>query len=325
MLTGSVIAMPTPVKKHLDQPAAGPWRGAALSLGKALWRTIQACMRYRVTGLAAESAFFLVLSLPPLLFGLAGSIGFIADQFSGHSVASFRTNTLDLARHVLSERTISEVLAPTLDEVLGQGRVDVISIGFILALWSGSRALAVFLDTVTIMYGHGGRRGIIHSRALSVGFYLVMLTLTAIVFPLVVAGPTLLHRILPSSISWLIGWYWPVVLLGSVVLLTTVYSWAVPVRRRWRADLPGALLTLAMWLGGSWLLRTVLSASLGSSSLYGPLSAPITLLMWLYLASLAVLIGAAFNSAIESVWPRFSGITEVLAHDIDARAKEPSA
>jgi membrane protein len=44
-----------------------------------LWRlvvsTVGTCFRQRVTGLAAEAAFFALLSLPPLLFGLAGSIG----------------------------------------------------------------------------------------------------------------------------------------------------------------------------------------------------------------------------------------------------------
>ena len=39
-------------------------------------------MRYRVTGLAAEAAFFAVLSVPPLIFALAGAIGYVTDQFS---------------------------------------------------------------------------------------------------------------------------------------------------------------------------------------------------------------------------------------------------
>ena len=41
------------------------------------WRvvahTFAACLHYRVTGLAAEAAFFAILSLPPLIFGLAGA------------------------------------------------------------------------------------------------------------------------------------------------------------------------------------------------------------------------------------------------------------
>ena len=307
MLTGTVVAMHPAVKRrvHRDNDALT----LPSKLGKVVWRTIQAGMRYRVTGLAAESAFFLVLSLPPLLFGVAGSIGFIANRFSGQSVSNFRNQILELAGHVLSQRTIDDVLAPTLDDVLAQGRVEVMSIGFLLALWSGSRALSVFMDTVTIMYGHGGSRGIIRHRALSVGFYLILLTLTAIVAPLVLAGPGLLTRLLPHGLAGLMQLYWPVVLIGSVLLLTTVYSFAVPARRRWRAELPGALLTLVMWLVGSWALRAALSASFDSSSLYGPLSAPITLLMWLYLSSLSVLIGAAFNASVSAVWPGVSSVS----------------
>lgn len=322
MLTGTVVTMHPAVKRRAECSDEHALLGLPTRLGKVIWRTVQAGMRYRVTGLAAESAFFLVLSFPPLLFGLAGSIGFIAQRFSGQSVQGFRTQTLELATHVLSQSTIRDVLAPTLDDVLAKGRVEVMSIGFLLALWSGSRALSVFLDTVTIMYGHGGSRGIIRHRALSVGAYLAMLLLSALVFPLVIAGPTLLGRLLPASLNWLVDLYWPVVMLGSVLLLTSIYSWAVPIRRRWRADLPGALLTMATWVFGSWALRTMLGASLGTSSLYGPLSAPITLLMWLYLTSMAVLIGAAFNASVESVWPSISGVSCAKTDEIKERTQE---
>ena len=59
---------------------------------------------------------------------------------------------------------------------------------------------------------------------------------------------------------------------------------------------------------GSVLLRVVLNASSGSSTIYGPLAAPIAVLIWLYVMSLAVLVGAAFNAAADDVWPRLTGI-----------------
>jgi membrane protein len=74
----------------------------------------------------------------------------------------------------------------------------------------------------------------------------------------------------------------------------------VPVRNRWRGALPGAGLTLLLWLGGSALLRLVLGLSIGSTSIYGPLAAPIAVLLWLYLINLALLVGAAFNASIEA-------------------------
>src|SRR4051794_25486626 len=74
-----------------------PQAAVAARLGRArqlLWRllvsTVGACMRYRVTGLAAEAAFFAVLSVPPLIFAMAGAIGFVTDRFSPAQVADVR-------------------------------------------------------------------------------------------------------------------------------------------------------------------------------------------------------------------------------------------
>ena len=72
------------------------------------------------------------------------------------------------------------------------------SIGFLIALWSGSRALNVFIDTCSIMYGLGGVRGIVRTRVLSFSLYIVVLLVGIVVIPLVLAGPTLLGRVLPG-------------------------------------------------------------------------------------------------------------------------------
>ena len=109
------------------------------------------------------------------------------------------------------------------------------------------------------MYGLAGQRGIVRTRALSFVLYLVFLLVGIVLLPLVLAGPALVDRVLPPSLEIIGDLYWPVVLLGSVCFLATLYHLSVPVRTRWRADLPGAALTLLIWLGGSALLRFVLS------------------------------------------------------------------
>ncbi len=284
------------------------WSRARSRSWSVLVRTLGACMRYRVTGLAAEAAFFAILSLPPLIFGLAGAIGYVARRFDVRTIEGLQDQVLALASRVLTEDAVSGVIAPTLDDVLSGGRVEVISLGFLLALWSGSRALNVFVDTITIMYGLAGRRSIVRTRALSFSLYVVFLLVGTILVPLVLAGPGVVDRLLPSRLQVLGDLYWPVVLVSSVCFLTSLYHLSVPVRTRWRADLPGAVLTLAFWIGGSVLLRLALSASTGSTSIYGPLAAPIAVLVWLYLISIAVLVGAAFNAAVDTVWPGLSGI-----------------
>ena len=59
------------------------------------------------------------------------------------------------------------------------------------------------------------------------------------------------------------------------------------------------------WVVGSWLLRWVLTITAADSkSVYGPLAAPIAVLLWLYVVSIAVLIGAALNASLDTVWPQ---------------------
>ncbi len=274
-----------------------------------LWRlvvtTFGACLRNRVTGLAAEAAFFAILSVPPLVFALAGAIGYVSEHFSQAEVDEVRSFVVELSSRALTDAAVDRIVVPTIDEVLEGGRFDVISIGFVLALWSGSRALNVFVDTITIMHGLGGKRGIVATRALSFGLYLLGLVIGAVTLPLVVAGPTMLARLAPPRLAFLLGFYWPTVLLLGICFLATLYHVAVPVRTKWTFNLPGAVFALACWILGSAALRwglTVTSAE--SSSIFGPLAAPIYVLIWLYLLAIAVLIGAAVNAAFDEVFPQ---------------------
>jgi len=283
-------------------------RNVWLKIWPVVVQTFASCIRYRVLGLGAEAAFFAILSLPPLIFGLVGAVGFVAQTFDVTTVAEFRDQVLALSSRLLTPSAVDGVIAPTLDDVLAGGRFEVISIGFVIALWSGSRALNVVVDTVTIMYGLAGQRGILRTRVVSFALYLGFLIAAVILLPLVLAGPGLVALILPDRLSIIGDLYWPVVLLGSVCMLATLYHLAVPLRTRWRADLPGAALTLLIWLGGSYLLRVVLGLTIGSATIYGPLAAPIAVLIWLYLLSVAILIGAAFNASLDALYPRLSGL-----------------
>jgi membrane protein len=279
------------------------WATARDVTWRLLRATVGSIFRYRVTGLAAEAAFFAILSLPPLIFGLAGTIGYLADRYEVGEVSNLKTEVLDLASRALTDSTVETVIAPTLDDVLAGGRFDVVSIGFVLALWSGSRALNVIVDTITIMYGLGGRRGIVKTRALSFTLYVIGLILGIIVIPLILAGPGLVDRIVPERLDVVMTLYWPTVLLLSIAFITTLYHLSVPVRTSWWYDVPGAVFTLLAWIAGSWVLRWTLAHTVGSTSIYGPLAAPIAVLIWLYILSIVVLIGAALNAAFDRVFP----------------------
>ena len=284
-----------------------------------LWRiivtTVGSCLRNRVTGLAAEAAFFAVLSVPPLIFALAGAVGFVGDQASAARIDEIRNAVLEFSRQALTDSAVNKIIEPTIDDVLRGGRYDVISIGFVLALWSGSRALNVFVDTITIMHGLGGHRGIVQTRALSFVLYVLAMLTGAISLPLVVAGPRLVDRALPERFDVLNVLYWPIVVVVCICFLATLYHVSVPVRTNWSFNLPGATFSLFCWIAGSYVLRWVLTATAAESrSIYGPLAAPIAVLLWLYLLAIAVLIGAAVNAAFDTVFPQKNTTRALTVH-----------
>jgi len=302
---------PSPAVEEAPGRPALAWPAWLIRLRGTTWRvivsTVGASMRHRVTGLAAEAAFFTVLSVPPLIFALAGAIGYVTHSFSPDQVDHVRTAILDLASRFLTDSAVDRVIQPTINDVLRGGRFDVISVGFVLSLWSGSRAMHVFVDTITIMHGLGGHRGIVKTRALSFSLYLLAIVTGVVSLPLMVAGPRLIHRWLPNRADFLVGFYWPTVIVICICFLTTLYHVSVPVRTNWSFNLPGAVFALFCWIAGSYTLRWVLTITAAESrSIYGPLAAPIAVLLWLYLLALAVLIGAAVNAAFDTVFPQKS-------------------
>jgi len=282
--------------------------------------TVNSCMEYRVIGLAAEAAFFSLLSLPPLLLGLLGLLGYF-DQWL-IDVETIRSNIIDASDTVLTAKGVDQIVRPLLDDVTRGGRPDLISFGFALALWSGSRAVNVFIDTITIMYGLEGHRGIVKTRLLAFGLYLVALVIGVVALPLMVAGPDAVVQLLPWSETAVRVLYWPVVVVLSVAFLTTLYHAAVPVRSPWREDLPGALVALGMWLLGSVLLRLYLLNAVEGPTIYGSLAAPVAVLLWFGVSAFAVLVGAAVNAAFDRVWP---SVATATGRAETARAREEAA
>jgi membrane protein len=124
-----------------------------------------------------------------------------------------------------------------------------------------------------------------------------------IVLPLVLAGPDAVNVVIPQRVDFLNQLYWPVVTILSAGFLNTLYHLSVPVRTPWVSDLPGAFLALSIWILGSFVLRWILQSTVGGTSIYGPLAAPIAVLLWLYLTAIAVLIGAALNAVVDRLWP----------------------
>jgi membrane protein len=265
--------------------------------------TVAICLRYRVTGLASEAGFFALLSLPPLILGLVGGVGYVGAAVGSDAVSDVRLQIQRYANQVFASESIVNTIMVSIDDVLERGRLDIISIAFLISLWSGSRVLNVFIDTISIMYGQGGERGIVRTRALSFSLYIVGLLVGAVILPLVLLGPSLLDDLLPAGWQFVLSLYWPVVTLLTVASLASLYHVSTPRRSPWTRDIPGGILALVIWVLASFALRKVIAVSVGGTSIYGPLAASIVVLIWLYFLAIAVLIGAALNAATRQMWP----------------------
>ena len=293
-------------------------------------RTVRKAWSDRILGLSAETAFWQLLSLPSLFLAVLGALGFVARLFGPSTVTRAQTELLNGFGRAFSPEVVSQLIAPTVRQVLRGGRADIVSVGFVLALWAGSSATATFVNTITIAYGMRDLRGAVRSRLLALWLYLGSIVLGTILLPMLVLGPTLLTDAFPRAArdtarTVITGLYWPVVIVLLMLGLTTLYHLAPPRRRPWRRGLPGALLAMMMFLGGSAGLRVYIGFVLAHNTAYVTLATPIAALLFFYILAFGVLIGAEFNAAFEELHPvrakpqRDRGVWRSLPED-DANA-----
>ena len=267
-------------------------------------RTIRSAGRHRLIGVAAEFAFFLLLSIPPAILIFAGLAGYIGDLFGTSAQASLQRSIVNGLGTFLAPETMRDFVRPAVNDLFARGRADILSVGALLALWSASRATNVFMYAMDVTHGSPDARMGWRRRLTALGVTLVGLTILAVVLPFILAGPRLGHVIadhtaLPDAFAttWQVL-YWPVAGLAGVAMLATVYRFAVRRRTPWRGHLPGAILAAALWIAAAFGLRAYAGVALGKGSAFGPLGAPIILLLWLYVSALAVLLGAELNAQI---------------------------
>ncbi len=267
---------------------------------------------HRINGLAAEVAFFALFSLPPSLLALFSAIGFVSESVGPEATNRVRAELLVNAERFLTPDTVRAVIEPTIDELLKGGRADLLSIGVLFALWSTSRAADTLLAALHIAYAIDQRLSIWKRRGLALLYTLVAVVWGAVVLPLLVMGPDLGRALTgPLGLAEIVEpvWgllYWPVTLTLVLVTLTAVYHFALPWRTPFLRDLPGSILALLLWVGGTAALRAYGRWVVESSPIYGSLASPMIVLVWLYFMAFGVLMGAELNAAIESVFPTIS-------------------
>ncbi|MFD0919829.1 YihY/virulence factor BrkB family protein [Saccharopolyspora rosea] len=278
----------------------GPLRLVLRTLDKAWWDNI--------FSESAAAAFWQTMSLPPLLLGLLGSLGFVGDWFGPGVVEAVHSKIISFARSVFTPGVVDQIIGPTVEDILTKAHSEIISVGFLLSLWAGSSALASLIDSITMAYGQYLVRHSVWQRIFALLLYLVALIVAVIGLPVIALGPEWLPTVFPEpyqdDIAWLIQtFYYPATGILLVVALATLYKVALPRKLPWHRGLPGALLAMAVFLCSSIGLRLYLTWVTSTGYTYGALATPIAFLLFAFFIGLAIIIGAQFNSAIQEMWP----------------------
>jgi membrane protein len=233
-----------------------------------------------------------------------GIIGYFSGALGSGNLSDLQRTIDNGLTHVIVPSAVHSTIAPALHRILYGGRADVVSISFVVSLWTGSSAMATFVNTITIAYGLRHARGAVSSRLLALRLYLGFVVASIILLPSLILGPNRLDSLFPhrghgTVHAFTTVAYWPVVLLVSLSLLATLYHRALPIKTPWRRAFPGAVVAVVVWVAGSAVLRAWLVFAFRKTATYGPLSAPVAVLLFLYLTALSILFGAELNAELD--------------------------
>lgn len=275
---------------------------------RVLRRTVLKAFSDGIFGMSAQGAFWQALSLPPLLLGLLGSIGYVGGWFGPEVVQDIEDRALAFCQTVFSPSVVEQIIAPTIRSILNEGRGDVVSIGFLISLWAGSSAMASFVDAITTAYRQREIRNVVWQRIFGLLLYLVALIIGIVTLPLLALGPGLMSQLVPERIregvAELVGWlYYPGIGLLLVLALATLYKVSLPRKLPWHRGLPGAVVAMIVFLLTSSGLRLYIGWVTSTGFTYGALATPIAFLLFTFFIGFAIVFGAQLNNAIEEMWP----------------------
>jgi membrane protein len=251
--------------------------------------------------LGAQQAYYFFFALFPALLTLL-------------SIASFFTLTDQINQVVtgLGRFVPPDVLKIVADQIIkisNSQQGGLLTIGFLLTLWSSSGALVSIITTLNAAYDVTEGRPWWKVRLTAIGLTVGVALFILISLALVLVGPTLAEHLAESlrlgpAFKW--TWWilqWPVVLALVATAIGLIYYFAPHVEQDWVWITPGSVVATLLWLTLSLVFKVYLTYFGNYNETYGTIGAVIVLLTWLYLSGLAIIFGAEMNSEIEHASP----------------------
>ena len=307
-----------------DQPSVKPSKHHFWHITK---RTLSKSWDDSIFSESAQAAFWCALSLPPLLLGMLGSLAYVAPLFGPETLPAIQEQLINTASRFFSENVVSEIIEPTIRDIVKGARGEVVSLGFVISLWAGSSAVSAFVDSITEAHDQTPLRHPVRQRFFALGLYVVMLVMAIATAPFVALGPLKIGQHIPQSWDNVLQYgYYPALVVGLIVSVTFLYRVSLPKPLPSHRLVLGAVLATLVFLVATVGLRVYLTYITSTGYTYGALATPIAFLLFAFFLGFAIMIGAELNAAIQEEWPaptthakRFRGwLEEKAAESIES-------
>ena len=187
-----------------------------------------------------------------------------------------------------------------------QHPVGLLTTTSVITLWTASGVMISWMEGFRRCYELPKIWGLVKERLIA--FLLVVFALIPMTFAtlLVAVGSKFETRLLPYidpdfSVYILLLWgsmRWLIATLTSIAVIALIYHHAVPRTQPWHSVIPGATLATVLWFSTTIGFRAYLQHFGNFATIYGSLGVAMALLVWMYLISLVVLVGAEFNALL---------------------------
>jgi membrane protein len=180
-------------------------------------------------------------------------------------------------------------------------------VGLVLALWSTTGAMTTYMTALNLAYDRKDGRSFVGKRLVALMLVGIIGLAFLLVAVLLIFGPPL-ERLVASQAGGAVGaigwiWWiatWPILLAGLIAAFSTLLYLGPDVRHpRWHFLSPGSVFATLVWLAASGAFAVYTSKFGSYNKTWGSLAAVIVMLAWLWLAAIALLLGAELNAETE--------------------------